>query len=452
MLLLEDLRELAAHVGDGPSERATHGEDLTYHPPHEPEAVVYPESTAEVARVLAYANEHGIPVVPFGAGTSLEGHVIPTEGGISLDLARMTRIEIHPGDLSATAEPGVTRSALNRRAGEYGLQFPVDPGADASLGGMAATNASGTTTVRYGGMRAHVLALEVVLADGTVVRTGSRAFKTSAGYHLTSLFVGSEGTLGVITELTLRLHGIPDYTIAARATFPDLDAAVRAAVAIVGSGVAVTRVELLDEFTLRACNSYIESSYAEAPSLFLEFAGTEAGVTGEAEAAGEICAAEDCSSFEFEREEEARNRLWRARHEVAFALAAASPPGCKFKATDVCVPLSELPGAVRHARGLVEERGIEASIIGHVGDGNYHVGFAVDPGDAEAIAAAEQVNHEIVEYALARGGTSTGEHGIGLGKIGYLEQEHGDLVPLMRGIKQLLDPNGILNPGKILPA
>ena len=452
MLLLEDLRELAAHVGDGPSERATHGQDLTYHPPHDPDAVVYPESTAEVARVLAYANEHGIPVVPFGAGTSLEGHVIPTAGGISLDLTRMTRIEIHPADLSATAEPGATRSALNRRAAEHGLQFPVDPGADASLGGMAATNASGTTTVRYGGMRAHVLALEVVLADGTVVRTGSRAFKTSAGYHLTSLFVGSEGTLGVITELTLRLHGIPEYTIAARATFPDMDAAVRAAVAIVGSGVAVTRVELLDELTLRACNSYMESSYAEAPSLFLEFAGTEAGVTGEVEAAGEICAAEDSTSFEFEREEEARSRLWRARHEVAFALAAAAPPGSKFKATDVCVPLSELPGAVRHARGLVEERGIEASIIGHVGDGNYHVGFSVDPADTDAISAAEQVNHEIVEYALARGGTCTGEHGIGLGKVGYLEQEHGDLVPLMRGIKQLLDPNGILNPGKVIPA
>jgi D-lactate dehydrogenase (cytochrome) len=450
--LAEELRGLAGHVGDGPSERATHGEDLTYHPPHDPDAVVYPESTAEVARVLAYANEHGIPVVPFGAGTSLEGHVIPTAGGISLDLTRMTRIEIHPGDLSATAEPGVTRGALNRRAAEHGLQFPVDPGADASLGGMAATNASGTTTVRYGGMRAHVLALEVVLADGTVVRTGSRAFKTSAGYHLTSLFVGSEGTLGVITELTLRLHGIPEYTIAARATFPDIDAAVRAAVAIVGSGVAVTRVELLDELTLRACNSYMESSYAEAPSLFLEFSGTETGVTGEVGAAGEICAAEDSTSFEFEREEEARSRLWRARHEVAFALAAAAPPGSKFKATDVCVPLSELPGAVRHARGLVEERGIEASIIGHVGDGNYHVGFSVDPADTDAISAAEQVNHEIVEYALARGGTCTGEHGIGLGKVGYLEQEHGDLVPMMRGIKRLLDPNGILNPGKVIPA
>src|SRR5215208_2966086 len=243
---------------------------------------------------------------------------------------------------------------------------------------MAATNASGTTTVRFGGMRTHVLGLEVVLADGTVLQTGSRAFKTSAGYHLTSLFVGSEGTLGVITELVLRLHGIPEYAIAARATFGDLDAAVRAAVAIVGSGVAVARVELLDALTLAALNRYKESSYAEAPSLFLEFAGTAAGVMGDVEAAGEICALEDSLSFEFEREEEARNRLWEARHHAAFALAAAAAPGSKFKATDVCVPLSELPGAVRHARSLVDERGIEASIIGHVGDGNYHVGFSVD--------------------------------------------------------------------------
>jgi D-lactate dehydrogenase (cytochrome) len=451
-MLVDDLRGLVRHVSDSPSDRDTHGQDLTYHAPHLPEAVAYPETTEEVAAVLAFANERRLPVVPFGAGTSLEGHVIPVEGGLSLDLGRLTRVEVHAADLSATVQAGVTRSELNRRVGGHGLFLPVDPGADATLGGMAATNASGTTTIRYGGMRSHVLGLEVVLADGTILRTGSRAFKTSAGYHLTGLFVGSEGTLGVITELVLRLHGIPEYTIAARATFPDLDAAVRAAVGMVGSGVALTRVELLDALTLRALNRYKESSYPEAPSLFLEFAGTEVGVTGEVAAARQICEAEDCASFDSEREEEARNRLWEARHHAAFALAAAAPPGSKFKATDVCVPVSELPGAVRHARGLVEERGIEASIIGHVGDGNYHVGFSVDPGDAAAIAAAEDVNHELVEYALARGGTCTGEHGIGLGKIAYLEAEHGDLIPVMRGLKDLLDPNGILNPGKVLPA
>jgi D-lactate dehydrogenase (cytochrome) len=451
MTLAEELRGVVGRVSESPSDRETHGEDLTYHAPRLPDVVVYPETTDEVAAVLRLANERGVAVVPFGVGTSLEGHVIPLEGGISLDLSRMTGVRIHADDLAATVQAGVTREELNRRAGDHGLLFPVDPGADATLGGMAATNASGTTTVRYGGMRAQVLGLEVVLADGTVLQTGSRAIKTSAGYHLTGLFIGSEGTLGVITELTVRLYGIPEYTIAARAAFPDLDAAVRAAVAMIGSGVAVTRVELLDALTIAAVNAYKETSYPEAPSLFLEFGGTEKGVAGELEAAREICAVEDAVSFEFEREEEARKRLWEARHHAAFALTAAAPPGTKFKATDVCVPISELPGAIRHARGLVDDRGIEASIIGHAGDGNYHVGFMVDPADREAIEAAEAINGEIVEYALARGGTCTGEHGIGLGKVAYLEREHPDLIPVMRGIKRLLDPNGILNPGKVLP-
>ncbi len=449
--LADDLRAVAAHVSESLSDRETHGQDLTHHAPGLPEAVVYPETAAEVAAVLALACERGVPVVPFGVGTSLEGHVIPVAGGITLDLSRLTRVEIHAGDLAATVGAGVTRTALNRRAREQGLFFPVDPGADATLGGMAATNASGTTTVRYGGMRTQVLGLEVVLADGTVLHTGSRAIKTSAGYNLTGLFVGSEGTLGVITELVLRLYGIPEYTIAARSSFPDLDAAVQAAVTMIGAGVAVTRVELLDALTLRAVNAYKQSAYEEAPSLFLEFAGTETGVTGEVEAAREVCELAGALSFDFEREEEARSRLWEARHHAAFALAAAAPPGMRFKATDVCVPISELPGAVRHARGLAEEHGLEASIIGHVGDGNYHLGFMVDPDDPASIRAAEEVNGAIVEYALARGGTCTGEHGIGLGKIGYLEAEHGDLIPVMRGIKDLLDPNGILNPGKVLP-
>lgn len=442
MALVDELRAVAAHVSDSPSDRTTHGEDLSFHPPRPPDAVVYPESVAEVAAVLAFANERRLPVVPFGAGTSLEGHVIPVAGGIALDLARLTRVEIQAEDLSATAGAGVTRSALNARAGEHGLHFPVDPGADATLGGMAATNASGTTTVRYGGMRANVLALEVVLADGTTLRTGSRAFKTSAGYGLTGLFVGSEGTLGVITELVVRLHGIPEHVVAARATFPDLDAAVVAAVGMVGAGVALTRVELLDAFTLGAINRYKETAYPEAPSLFLELGGTEVGVAGELAAAQELCAG--CLSFEFEGEQEARSRLWEARHHAAFALQAVAP-GAKFRFTDVCVPLSELPGAIRHARNVLEERGIEASIIGHVGDGNYHVGFPVSD-----VEQAEEVNSELVAYALARGGTCTGEHGIGLGKLGHLEAEHGDLLPLMRGIKRLLDPNGILNPGKVL--
>jgi D-lactate dehydrogenase (cytochrome) len=401
--------------------------------------------------VLAWADAERIPVVPFGAGTSLEGHVIPIHGGISLDLTRMDQVlELRPDDLTARVQPGVMREALNRAAGGHGLFFPVDPGADASLGGMAATNASGTTTVRYGGMRTQVLALEVVLAGGTVVRTGSRAVKTSAGYNLTALFVGSEGTLGVITELTLRLYGIPDYTIAVRATFPDVEAACRAAAAMIGSGVMVTRVELLDAATIRAVNAYKGTSYPEAPSLFAEFAGSEAGVAGDLEATRELAAGEGCATFEFEREPEARARLWEARHHVLFALVHGSP-GKLHKSTDVCVPVSELPEAIRRARASVERLGLEAAIVGHVGDGNYHVLFMLDPADPAQREAAERLNAEIVEDALAVGGTCTGEHGIGLGKIGYLEREHGDLVPLMRGIKRLLDPNGILNPGKVLP-
>jgi D-lactate dehydrogenase (cytochrome) len=419
-----DLRaELLRIVGDerrvstSPSVCDQHGQDLSYHAHRPADAVVYPESTAEVSAVLAWATQARVPVVPFGAGTSLEGHVIPVAGGLSLDLTRMARVlEIRPGDLTARVQAGTMRSTLESAAGEHGLFFPVDPGADASLGGMAATNASGTTTVRYGGMRANVLGLEVVLADGTVVQTGSRSAKTSAGYNLTSLFVGSEGTLGVITELTLRLYGIPEHVVAVRAAFPDLDAACRAAVALVGSGVMVTRVELLDAATVRAVNAYKGTSYPEAPSLFVEFGGSEAGVAGDLEAAREIADDERCTAFEFERDVAGRARLWEARHHVLFALVHGAP-GRLHKSTDVCVPLSELPGAVRHAREAVERLGLDAAIVAHAGDGNYHVLFMLDPDDTAERDAAEHLNGEIVDYALGRGGTSTGEHGIGIGKI-----------------------------------
>ena len=448
--------ELAALLGDATRASASdsvldqHAEDLSYHRARRPDVVVYPTSADEVARVLSFADRRRIPVVPFGAGTSLESHVVPLHGGISLDLTRMDRIlELDADDLTARVEPGVLHSRLNERAGEHGLFFPVDPGADATLGGMAATNASGTTTVRYGGMRANVLALEAVLADGRVVRAGSRALKTSAGYDLKSLFVGSEGTLGVITELTLRLHGIPDYVVAVRAAFPELDAACRAASALVASGVMVLRVELLDAPTLRAVNAYKGTSYEEAPSLFLEFGGSEAGVAGDLEATHELARWEGCTAFEHEREAEARARLWEARHHVLFALVHASP-GKVHKSTDVCVPVSHLPEAVRRARGLADELGLEAAIVAHAGDGNYHVLFMLDPDDPAELGAAERLNAELVEWAFARGGTCTGEHGIGMGKLGYLAREHGDLLPLMRGIKQLLDPNGILNPGKVV--
>jgi D-lactate dehydrogenase (cytochrome) len=453
MPLKVDLSELlrdASRVSVGESILDSHARDLTYHSPRRPDAVVFPTSTAEVAEVLAYADRERVPVVAYGAGTSLEGHTIPVRGGIVLDLSRLDAIlELRPDDLQATVQAGVTRGALNAAAGQHGLQFPVDPGADATLGGMAATNASGTTTVRYGGMRTHVLALEVVLAGGDVIHPGGRAVKSSAGYDLRSLFVGSEGTLGVITELTVRLHGIPEHTVAVRAAFPDVGAACRAAIALIGSGVMVTRLELLDAETIAAVNAYKETAYVEAPSLFLEFAGTESGVAGDLETTRDVVGWEGCTSFEHETEQEARTRLWEARHHVAFAIAARAP-GKQAMATDVAVPLSELPAAVELARERLDARGRDGAIIGHVGDGNFHVALMLDPDDPEDVADAKALNDELVEWALARGGTCTGEHGIGLGKIAYLEREHGDLLPYLRALKDVFDPNGILNPGKVL--
>jgi D-lactate dehydrogenase (cytochrome) len=439
-------------VSTSPSVLGQHAEDLSYHPAVEPEVVVFPETAEEVAAVLRLASARGVAVTPFGAGTSIEGHVIPIRGGISLDLTRMDRIlELHPEDLQAVVQPGVTRGRLDEAAGAHGLFFPVDPGADATLGGMAATNASGTTTVRYGGMRAQVLALEVVLADGSVVHTGSRAVKSSAGYGLTGLFVGSEGTLGVITELTLRLYGIPDYVVAVRAAFPDVESACRAAAAAIGAGVLVTRCELVDAESIRTMNAFKGSSYREQPHLFLEFGGSEAGVAGDLEAAREIAAAEGCTSFESETDPTARSRLWEARHHALHALSHAAP-GKRSYTTDVCVPVSQLPEAISLGRRLAEEAGLLAGIVGHVGDGNYHIALMLDPSEPDELARARALNERIVEDALARGGTCTGEHGIGLGKIPFLEQEHAELLPLMRRLKGLLDPRGILNPGKVVGA
>jgi D-lactate dehydrogenase (cytochrome) len=438
-------------VSDGTSALDQHAADLSYHAPHRPDVVVWPESTDEVAAVLEYADAAGVPVVPFGAGTSLEGHVIPLHGGISLDLTRMNAIvAVRPDDLTATVQGGVTRSQLEIAAGPHGLWFPVDPGADATLGGMAATNASGTTTVRYGGMRAHVLALEVVLAGGRVVRMGTRAVKTSAGYNLTSLIVGSEGTLGVITELTLRLHPIPEHIVVARAAFPSIESACRAAAGIIGSGVPVTRCELLDATTIAALNAFSGTAFPESPYLFVEFGGTEAGVGGDLATTREFAEDEGATAFESESDPTARNKMWSARHNALMASLALAP-GSKAMTTDVAVPVSELAGAIEQARNALDDSGLRGGIVGHVGDGNFHVAFLLDAGDTGSIARAEALNASIVDDALARGGTCTGEHGIGYGKLDYLEREHGDLVPLYRGIKQVFDPNGIMNPGKVVP-
>ena len=435
-------------VRDGDSERDLHAEDLSFHPPHRPDLVVYPRSTDEVAQVLELANEHGIPVTPFGAGTSLEGHVIPVRGGISLDLTGLDRIlDVSPENLTATVQAGVTRLTLARAAGEHGLFFPVDPGADATLGGMAATNAAGTTTVRYGKMRANTLALEAVLADGRVIRTGSRAAKTSAGYDLTGLLIGSEGTLAVITEVTVRLHAIPERAVALRIAFPDIESACRTAASIVGAGAGVTRVELMDAWIVSAVNAYSGTSYPEGPCLLVEATGSEEVVLADLELVQAIAETEGATEVVYERDPDARARLWKARHDAAHATAAKFP-GTKERATDVCVPLTELAGAALFARAEIDRLGLNAGIVGHAGDGNLHIAAQVD---SDEIGLSEELVHNVVDDALARGGTCTGEHGIGLGKIGALEKEHGDLIPLMLAIKASFDPHGILNPGKVLP-
>ena len=445
--LLADPKRASA----GDSIRSLHSEDISYHHAVLPDVVVFPETTAEVAAVLRYANAARLPVTPFGAGTSLEGHVIPVHGGISLDLTRMDRIvQLRPADLIAVVQPGVMRSALNARASREGLQFPVDPGADCTLGGMAATNASGTTAVRYGAMRPNVLGLEIVLADGSIVRTGGLAAKSSAGYGLTGLIVGSEGTLAVITEIALRLHGVPEHEVAVRAVFPSEEAACRVAAMLVGAGAALQRSELVDALTVHAVNQVKGTAYAEAPTLFLELAGSRAAAEADLVFAREVADGEGLVSWDVERDAEARHRLWAVRHEAALCVGQLRP-GTKLKGTDVCVPLSEVAGAVRMAREVATARGLHAALMGHVGDGNYHLVMCVDPDDPADVANAEAANDEIVRYALERGGTCTGEHGIGMGKIGYLEAEHGDAIPMMRAIKSVLDPNGILNPGKVLP-
>ncbi len=433
---------------DGESvEHHSHG--YGYHPPKPPDVVAFARSKDEVVKLLRFASERGIPVVPFGQGSSLEGHVVPTHGGISLDLNLMNEIlEVRPEDFIARVQPGVTHGKLNERLEEHGLFFPVDPGWDASIGGMAATNASGTNAVRYGAMKDQVLGLEVVLADGTVMRTGGLAMKSSAGYDLTGLFVGSEGTLGVFTEIILRLYPIPESAVAVRAVFSDIEKAGRAAVAMIRSGMQVGRVELVDERTVEAVNAYKGTEYAVSPTLFLEFSGSEKSAEDDVAKAREISESEGSEAFEAESDEAAREKLWEARHEAAFAVQALdSDKG--LMTTDVSVPISDLPGALRHARDTIEDHGLDGAILGHVGDGNYHAVFPVDSEDEEDLVRAEKVNAEIVDYALARGGTCTGEHGIGYGKTKHLEKEHGDSLPFMQKIKKIADPNGIMNPGKV---
>lgn len=431
--------------------RAQHGRGEAWHPPKPPDAVVFPETTEEVAWTVRACHEARVPVVPFGAGTSLEGHLLALRGGICLDLSGMNRVlEVNVADMDCRVQPGVTRRQLERELQGTGLFFPVDPGADATLGGMAGTRATGTTTVRYGGMRENVLSLEVVLADGRVIRTGRRARKSSAGYDLTRLFLGSEGTLGIITELTLRLWPLPEAVAAAVCTFPSVEAAVDAVVETLAMAVPVARIELLDELQMEACIRHAKlEGFEPAPTLFYEFHGSEGAVREAAEVAGDIAADHGGSAFRWALAAEERNRLWRARHDAYYA-ALALRPGAVAWVTDVCVPISRLPEQVRAAQADIRAAGVPATILGHVGDGNFHVIFLVDPDDPREWEAVRGVNRRMVERALAADGTCTGEHGIGVGKKEALLAELGeDVVDVMRAIRRALDPHGILNPGKI---
>jgi D-lactate dehydrogenase (cytochrome) len=432
------------------SDRDLHGQSESHFPLTPPDAVAYPETTEEVAALVRTCAEHGCPVIGWGAGTSLEGHGLAIRGGISVDFSRMNRVlEVSPEDMDARVQPGVTREALNTELRATGLFFPVDPGANASLGGMAATRASGTTAVRYGTMRDNVLGLEVVLADGRIIRTGTRARKSSAGYDLTALFVGSEGTLGLITELTLRLRGQPQATSAAVCAFETIEGAVTAVIETIQSGVPMARIEFVDAATAQAVNGYSGANFPALPHLLVEFHGTEAGVAEQAEAFGAIAAEHGGRGFDWARQAEDRNRLWKMRHDAYLAILA-SRPGARAIVTDVCVPISRLAEAVAETQADIEASPIPGPILGHVGDGNFHAILLMDTENPQEVEAAEALSARMAERALRLGGTVTGEHGVGMGKLGYMEAEHGGGWDVMGAIKAALDPEGIMNPGKIV--
>lgn len=448
---MEELREILKENQISTNETVLdlHSKDESYHTPKRPEMVIFPKSSDEVSKILKLANERKIPVYPFGLGSSLEGHVIPSQQGVTIDFSLMDRIiEVKDQDFLVTVQPGVTRTKLNKELKKYGMFFPVDPGADATLGGMAATNASGTLSVRYGTMRDNVRDMEVILADGTKIHTGTLAAKSSSGYHLNGIFTGSEGTLGCITELTLKIFGIPEFTSAARATFPTVDDAVNGVVAVLQAGVPIARIEIVDEISMRQVNHYSDATYPEVPTLFLEFHGNEAGLAQDVAFTQEIFEDHQCLELKFETDNAARNQLWDARHNLAYAFIHGYP-GRKMMVTDVCLPISELTGAIHHARKTLDSLQLIGGITGHVGDGNYHIILMIDLLDPEEVKRAKELNEQIVEYALERGGTCTGEHGVGTGKMAYQEKEHGEALRVMEKIKQVLDPNNILNPDKI---
>ncbi len=447
------IRRLHNLLGDrlstAPATREQHGKDLTWAEGHAPDAVAFVQSTDEVQAVVQLCAEKRVPVIPFGTGTSLEGHFTAPWGGISIDLNGMNRIlEVHSEDLDCRVEAGVTRKALNSHLRDQGLFFPIDPGADASLGGMAATRASGTNAVRYGTMRENVMGLTVVMANGEIVRTGGRAKKSSAGYDLTRLMVGSEGTLGVITEVALKLHGIPEGMAAGVCSFPSVEACCQTTIETIQSGIPVARIELVDTAHIKAINVYSKLMLTEAPTLFVEFHGTPSGVKEQSELFHNIAASHGGGDFQWATKEEDRLKLWQARHDAFWATKSIAPGKMDAFSTDVCVPISRLAECVEATRVDLENNNIFGPMIGHVGDGNFHVAMYCNTEDPVQVKAVKLAYDRLIDRALGMGGTCTGEHGIGSGKRKYLRQEHGNGVDVMIAIKKALDPQNIMNPGK----
>jgi D-lactate dehydrogenase (cytochrome) len=450
--LLEALRALLGErVTTAPGVRDHHGRDESYYPYAAPDAVAFPHSTEEVRDIVDICRRHRTPMIPYGVGTSLEGHVLANSGGVCIDLSQMNKVlAVHVEDLDATVQAGVTRKQLNEEIRHTGLMFPVDPGADATLGGMASTRASGTNAVRYGTMRENVLALTVVTADGRVVRTSRRSRKSAAGYDLTRLFVGAEGTLGIITEVTVRLYAVPEAMSAAVCSFSDLGGAVATVIQTLQAGIPIARCEALCATTMKAINAYNKTAYKEQPTLFLEFHGTETGVREQAELVQEIAREHGGQGFEWATRAEDRTRLWSARHMAYFA-GLQLRPGARAVSTDVCVPISRLTECMAATAADIAAASMPIPMFGHVGDGNFHCMILVRPDSAADLAEAKAFNDRLVDRALAMEGTCTGEHGIGSGKIKSLEKEHGDAVDLMVAIKRTFDPDNLMNPGKVVP-
>ena len=444
---------LGSRASDATAVREHHSHGESYHPPAPPDIVCFPATTAEVADVARISERFGLPLIPFGAGTSLEGHVHALRGGISVDLREMNRVlNVSAEDLDVTVEAGVTRLQLARSLRNTGLMFPIDPGADATIGGMTATRASGTTAVRYGTMRENVLGLTVVLADGRVIKTGTRARKSAAGYDLTRLFVGSEGTLGIITEITLRLHPVPEAVSAAVCSFDTMQGAVDTVIATIQLGIPVARIELMDDVQIDAINRYSKMTYPVAPTLLFEFHGdSEAHVSRQAETVQALAADRGGHRFEWATRLEDRERLWQARHNAHYA-GLALRPGCRSWPTDVCVPISRLAECVVETAKECRGASFPICLVGHAGDGNFHLMYLVNPDNPAEVDEARRLNEQLVRRALSMGGTCTGEHGVGYGKMKYMEAEHGAALDVMRTIKQALDPDNRMNPGKVLDA